>query len=226
MSGGIFKKTKKALRPPENRWSKGRVRWGLEAPDAPELGSVALHLVGEGTLGPTEGLGDGAVGDLPVCLPHTYNGIRVGVKLTQTGEKAVEQVAVGDDALDGRGLVRHHVQQGVLAVLSNGDVQRGYVAGAVVLTNEAVAVACPYVLLRANASPVGLFFHADAGRLSIVGVADFLGNWNLGLGAAVVDEGLVFFRVVFHKSTPLDVESAGADFVRRTEKTAVDIVLP
>ena len=202
------------------------MRWGLKAPDAPKLGAVLLHLVCEGALGPTKGLGNGAVGDIPVCLPHSDDGVRVRVKLTQTGEEAVEQVAVSHDALDGRGLVLNHVQHGVLAVLTDGNIQRSHVAGATVLADEAVSVTDPDFTLRADALPVGLRLHADAGCLAVVGVADFLGNGNLGLGAAVVDEGLVFFRVVFHKSTPLDVESAGADFVRRTEKTAVDIVLP
>ena len=58
MSGGIFKKQKMPSGHRENRWSEGRESWGLEAPDTPELRPVLLHLVGEGALGPTEGLGN------------------------------------------------------------------------------------------------------------------------------------------------------------------------
>jgi len=173
--------------------------WGLEAPDAPELSPVALHLVGEGALGTTESLGNGAVRDLPVRLPHLNNGISLRVELTQTGKETVEQVAVCYDALNGRGLVGNHVQQSIFAVLPDGDVQRSLVAGTLVLTDEAVAVASPDIFLGADAAPVGLCLHADAGHLTVVGVADFLADGNLGLGAAVVDKGLVFFRVVFHK---------------------------
>ena len=66
----------------------------LVASDAPELRPVLLHLVGESALGPTEGLGNGAVGDFVVVHPHSDDGVRIGVKLPQTGEETVEQVAV------------------------------------------------------------------------------------------------------------------------------------
>ena len=172
---------------------------GLVASDAPELRPVLLHLVGEGALGPTERLGNGAVGDFVVVHPHSDDGVRIGVKLPQTGEETVEQVAVGDDALDGRGLIRNHVQQGTLAVLADGNVQRSHVAGTTVLTDEAVSVTDPDFTLRADALPVGLRLHADAGSLVVVDVADFLGDRNLLSSGANVDE-----RLVFIKSTPLD----------------------
>ena len=95
MSGGIFKKQKMPSGHRENRWSEGRESWGLEAPDTPELRPVLLHLVGEGALGPTEGLGNGAVGDVAVVHPHGDDGVRIGVKLPKTGEEAVKQAVSG-----------------------------------------------------------------------------------------------------------------------------------
>lgn len=72
---------KMALRPPGNRWSEGRERWGLVAPDAPELHPILLHLFGEGVLGPAERFGDGMVGNFVIVHPHGDNGVRVRVKL-------------------------------------------------------------------------------------------------------------------------------------------------
>lgn len=43
---------------------------GLVSTDAPKLRPILLHLVGEGALGSTEGLGNGAVGDVVVVHPH------------------------------------------------------------------------------------------------------------------------------------------------------------
>lgn len=111
MSGGFFKKQKGPPATGGNRWSEGRECWGLIVPDAPELRPILLHLVGEGALGPTEGLGNGAVGDVVVVHPHGDDGVRIGVKLPKTGEKAVKQVAVCNNALDGRSLRRKHVHR-------------------------------------------------------------------------------------------------------------------
>ena len=169
-----------------------------ESSNAPELGAVPPHLVSEGALRSTEGFGDGAVGDLPIFLPHADDGVGLRVKLAQTGEEASEQVAVCHDALNGRSLVGNHVQQSVLAVLPDGNVQRSLVSGALMLTGQAVSVTGPDILLRADAASVGLCLHTDAGRLAVVGIADFLADRNLGLGLAVVDKWLVVFGF-FHQ---------------------------
>lgn len=183
----------------ENRWSEGRESWGLEAPDAPELRPVLLHLVGEGALGPTEGLGNGAVGDVAVVHPHGDDGVRIGVKLPKTGEEAVKQVTVCNNALDGRSLRRNHVHQGVLAILTDGNVQRSQVAGTTVLANEAVAVTGPDLALRADAASMSLLLHPDAGCLAVLGVAGFLADRNLLTGGAVIDKGMILIVILCHK---------------------------
>lgn len=171
------------------------------APDTPELRTVLLHLVGEGALRPTEGLGNGAVGDVVVVHPHGDDGVRIGVKLPETGEEAFKQVAVCNDALNGRSLRRNHVHQGILAIFTDGNVQRSQVARTTVLTNEAVAVTGPDLALRADAAPMILLLHPDAGYLPVVFVADFLADRNLLTGGAVIDERVLF--VVCQNFSPL-----------------------
>lgn len=125
------------------------------------------------------------------------DGVRIGVELPETGEEAVKQVAVCNDALNGRSLRRNHVHQGVLAIFTNGNVQRSEVAGTTVLANEAVAVTGPDLALRADAASMSLLLHSDAGCLVVVGVADFLADRNLLTGGAVVDKGMVFLLRCF-----------------------------
>lgn len=172
----------------------------LVAPDAPELRPVLPHLVGEGTLGPTEGLGDGAVGDLVVVHPHGDDGVRVGVKFPQAGEEAVKQVAVCNDALNGRSLRRNHVQQSVLAIFTDGNVQRGQVVGTTVLAGEAVSITGPDLTLGTDAVSVSLLPHTDAGGLPVVFVTDFFSDRDFLAGSADVDERLAFFCIAFHKN--------------------------
>lgn len=47
---------------------------------------------------------------------------------------------------------------------------------------------------------MSLLLHPDAGCLTVVGVADFLVDRDFLAGGAVVDKGMVFFCVVFHKN--------------------------
>lgn len=68
-----------------------------------------------------------------------------------------------------------------------------------VLTNEAVAVTGSDLALRADAAPMSLLLHPDAGCLAVVGVADFFADRNLLTGGAVVDKGLLLIVVLCRK---------------------------
>jgi hypothetical protein len=197
----------------------------LEVPDAPELRAIPFHLVGEGALGPAEGFGDGTVRDLVIVLPHGDHGICIGVKLPQAGKKAIKQVAVCNDALNGWSVRRNHVQKSVLSVLTDGDIQRNQVSKTPMLANEAVAVTDPDLTLRAEAVSVGLLPHTDAGCFAIAGIADFPRNRDFFTGGAYVDERLILV-IDLHKIVSFGCGIRRSRFFRRTEKAAVDIVLP
>lgn len=97
---------------------------GTSNPGCAGARPVLLHLVGESALGPTEGLGNGAVRDAVIVYPHSDDGVRIGVELPEMGKEAVKRIAVCNDALNGRSFRRNHVHQDVLAIFTDRNVQR------------------------------------------------------------------------------------------------------
>jgi hypothetical protein len=127
-----------------------------------------------------------------VILPKLDNGIRFGIKFTETSEELLKKLTVSNHIFHRRTLVRDVIVHAAVAVRVR-HIQRKGVTRRVILAADAIAVTLPDEAVRAHASAVVLFLVTDAGRFSIEGIVLLLCDRNLLTGATDVDEILLYF---------------------------------
>ena len=137
-----------------------------------KLGVVALHLVGKGALRATEGFRNLTIRNLRIVEAHLDNAVCVRVKLTETGNEVLQQIAVSVDIFYRRFAVRDVIAEGTVAIRER--LVEGDSIGSVILTQIALTITFPKIMLRAHAATVILFPVANTPDLRVKGSVLFL----------------------------------------------------